>query len=168
MQIELIPALIDQYRETFEGETEPGVCWITSGPRASAIFGTIEQLAHEQAFAPPPGRAARGKSIAAHVAHLSFALELTLRRMNGEDPPADWPGSFMLPGTTPQIWETLKAELRDAYEGLLRFLQQRRTTPIQDWQPIQLAGLSATTAHNAYHLGAIRQIAWAVKGDLNG
>ena len=160
MQIDLIPTLVDQFRETFEGEIKPGWCWITDGPPESAVLGAIAQLTPEQAFAAPtPG----GRSIAAHVAHLRFALDLTLRRLNGEDPPADWPSSFNLPGTTEGHWEALKRDVRRAYDGVAAFLQARRDVPAQDWLPIHLAGLSATTAHNAYHLGAIRQIARIVR-----
>ena len=166
MHIELIPTLIDQYRETFEGEVEPGKVWITSGPRASAVLGTVELLTHDEAFAAPPGASTGGKSIAAHVAHLAFALELTAKRFNGENPDADWPGSFVIPQATLQTWETLKAELRDAYEGVLTILQHRRGAPIGDWPPLHVAGLTATISHNAYHLGAIRQLAKAVHPNL--
>lgn len=47
---------------------------------------------------------------------------------------------------------------------MLAFLQERRAVPVQDWPTIHLAGLAAITAHNAYHLGAIRQIARVVRG----
>jgi hypothetical protein len=46
---------------------------------------------------------------------------------------------------------------------VLSFLQQQqRTLPPEKWPPIHVAGLAAVTAHNAYHLGAIRQIARVV------
>ena len=166
MHIDLIPTLIDQYRETFEGEVEAGKCWITSGPRESALLGTIEQLTHHEALAAPAGAATGGKSIAAHVAHLAFALDLTGKRLKGENPDADWPGSFAVPQETPQAWETLQAELRSAYDGVLTFLEQRRNVPVQDWPPLHVAGLTATIAHNAYHLGAIRQLARAAHPNL--
>jgi len=33
--------------------------------------------------------------------------------------------------------------------------------PLSEWPPIFVVGLVATIGHNAYHLGAIRQIAIA-------
>ena len=39
MNIDLIPTLIDQYQETFEGEVRPGACWITNGTRDGAVLG---------------------------------------------------------------------------------------------------------------------------------
>ena len=164
MNIDLIPTLVDQFRETFEGETAPGWVWITSGPADSALFGTLDALTAEQAFAPPaPGVL----PAAAHAAPLRFALDLTLERLYGPNPPADWPGSFRLPPPEPgqspaDRWSALRQGLRRAYAAVLSFLQQRRTTPANEWPPIHLAGLCATTAHNAYHLGAIRQIAKVV------
>jgi hypothetical protein len=161
MHVDVIPTLIDQYRETFEGEVQPGMCWIVDGRRTSALFGTLETLAAAQAFASPvPG----ARSVAAHVAHLHFALDLTLRRLNGENPAADWPGSFELrDDASPVAWDRLRQDVRAAYDGVLAFLEQRRDAPPQDWPPIHLVGLVATIAHNAYHLAAIRQIAQVVR-----
>ena len=160
MNIDTMPTLIDQYRETFEGEVTPGMCWITDGTPQSAMFGAIGGLTAQQALASPTAGA---KSIAAHVAHLHFALALTARRMRGENPPADWAGSFNLADPSPSGWDSLKRDLRAAYDALLAILQENRGKPVQDIPPINLVGLVATTAHNAYHLGAIRQIAQVVR-----
>ena len=160
MDIDAVPTLIDQYRETFEGEVTPGMCWITDGRPDTAIFGTIAPLTYEQAFArPAPG----GKTVAAHVEHLRFTLDLTVRRLNGENPPADWKSSFITPPPSAEAWAHLQSELRRAYGEVLSILQRSRNLAPDDWPPIQLVGLSALTAHNAYHLGAIRQIANVVR-----
>ena len=161
MHVDVIPTLIDQYRETFEGEVRPGMCWIVDGRRNAALFGTLEPLTADQVFASPvPG----ARSVAAHAAHLRFALDLTLRRLNGEDPAADWPGSFELPDdASPAAWASLQRELRRAYEGVLALLERQRDLPPHHWPPIHLVGLTATIAHNAYHLAAIRQIAQVVR-----
>ena len=160
MNIDLIPTLIDQYRETFEGEVTKGMCWITSGTPDSALLGTLDALTPAQAFTPPT---VDGHSIAAHAEHLRFALALTLRRLQGENPTADWSKSFDVLEQTPESWEKLKRDLRQSYEAVLAFLQERRLAPVEDWPPIHVAGLCAMTAHNAYHLSAIRQIAKVVK-----
>jgi hypothetical protein len=165
MDIDVMPTLIDQYRETFEGEVQPNWCWITDGRRETAVLGLIDGLTPEQAFATPPGRKPGARSIAAHVAHLRFALDLLLERMHGKDPPADWARSFELHATTPEAWTTLKREVRRAYDGVLAVLQQARGTKVGDMPPIHVVGLAATIAHNAYHLGAIQQMARAVRGD---
>jgi hypothetical protein len=155
MNIDVIPTLIDQYRETFEGEVTKGMCWITSGTPESALLGTIDAVTPQQAFMPP---APAGRSIAGHVEHLRFTLALTLRRLHGENPAVDWSKSFDLAEQTPESWGRLKADLRRSYEAVLDFLQERRLAPVEDWPPMHVAGLAAMTAHNAYHLGAVRQM----------
>ena len=160
MNIDLIPTLIDQYRETFEGEVTKGMCWITAGTPDSALLGTLDALTPRQAFLPP---SVDGRSIAAHVEHLRFTLALTLRRLHDENPTVDWSTSFNVAEQTPESWATLKRELRAAYDAVLAFYQERRLAPVEDWRPIHVAGLSAMIAHNAYHLGAIRQIAKVVQ-----
>lgn len=116
MNIEPIPTLIDQYRETFEGEVTKGMCWITDGTPESTVFGAIDTLTSEQAMASPaPG----AKSIAAHTAHLRFALDLTATRLRGANPPADWASSFNLSDSSPAGWDALKRDLRRAYDTVL-------------------------------------------------
>ncbi len=160
MNIETMPTLIDQYRETFEGEVTKGMCWITDGTHESAVFGAIDALTPEQALASPtPG----ARSIAAHTAHLRFALDLTATRLRGENPPADWASSFNLRDSSPAGWESLKRDLHRAYDTVLAILQESRGKQVQELPPINLVGLAATIAHNAYHLGAIRQIAQVVR-----
>lgn len=155
MHIDLTPTLIDMYRETFEGEVKPGWVWIVSGPADDSVFGSLAGLTADDAFAViAPGR----KSIAAHAAHLKFTLELTLKRLHGENPPADWPSSFNTGEPTSAEWSRLQQDLRTAYEAVLNFFNQHRDQPIANWEPIQVAGLVAMTGHNAYHLGAIRQL----------
>lgn len=154
MQIDLTPTLIDMYRETFEGSVRPGWTWIVSGPAEDSVLGSIASLSADEAYAASPGR----RSIAAHVAHLKFTLELTLKRLHGENPPADWPGSFEVGEPSPAAWTRLQQDLRTAYDGVLEYFDRSRDKPVSDWPPIHVAGLAAMIGHNAYHLGAIRQL----------
>ncbi len=155
MHIDLMPTLIDMYRETFEGAVRPDWCWIVSGPAEESVFGSLAQVAAEEAYSEPtPGR----KSIAAHAAHLKYTLELTLKRLHGENPPSDWPGSFRVSAPSAEGWQQLQQDLRAAYDAVLAFFDQQRDQPVAEWLPIHVVGLSAMTGHNAYHLGAIRQL----------
>ncbi|MCC7422741.1 MAG: DinB family protein [Planctomycetaceae bacterium] len=155
MQVDLTPTLIDMYRETFEGEVKQGWCWIVSGPAEASVFASLDALTADQAYAEPkPGR----KSIAGHAAHLRYTLDLTLKRLNGENPTPDWKTSFDTGAKSPAAWEQLKKDLRTAYDGVLAFFDSLREKPINKWIPIHAVGLSAMIGHNAYHLGAIRQL----------
>jgi hypothetical protein len=155
MRVDLTPTLIDMYRETFEGSVRPNWCWIVSGKPEESVLGSLSQLTVDEAYrAPSPGR----QSIAGHAAHLKYALDLTLLRLNGENPPADWPSSFDVGPPSAAAWGQLQKDLRAAYDGVLEFFDRSRDKPITDWPPIHAAGLSAMIGHNAYHLGAIRQL----------
>lgn len=158
MQVDLIPTLITQLRETMEGDV--GTSWITDGKEDSGVLGFIDTIPADRAYAPPrPG----GRSVAEHVAHLRFALDLTRERWTGADPPADWKSSFDLADRSPAAWDELRKDLRRAYDGVIQIvLHTERTMPREKWPDLYFAGLAALTAHNAYHLGAIRQIGMMV------
>jgi hypothetical protein len=47
----------------------------------------------------------------------------------------------------------------------LGVVNEQAKVPLTDWPPIYVVGLAAMIAHNAYHLGAIKQMAIAVKKD---
>jgi hypothetical protein len=162
MQVEIIPALIQQLRETMEGDV--GASWITDGKTDSGVLGFIATLSPADALRAPT---AGHRSVAEHVAHLHFALVLTHKRMQGQDPPADWGSSFNLADPTPAAWEQLKQDLRNAYDAVLNVVTEQAKIPLADWPSIYVVGLAAMTAHNAYHLGAIRQIAQFVKAENN-
>lgn len=154
MNVDLIPTLIDQFRETFEGKVGEWV-WIVDATPNTGVFASIESVSVVDAYVAP---AAGMNTIAAHVAHLRFSLDLTHERLQGENPPADWASSFATPDPSTQAWETQKAELRRAYDAVLALLQESRAKTVQEWPAINVVGLAAMTAHNAYHLGAIRQL----------
>ena len=155
MQIDLTPTLIDMYRETFEGSVRPDWCWIVSGPADASVLGSLASVKADAAYAhSAPGR----RSIAAHAAHLKYTLELTLQRLQGENPAVDWESSFEPGEPSPQAWQQLQQDLKAAYEAVLAFFNTMREEPISAWHPIQVAALAAMTGHNAYHLGAIRQL----------
>jgi hypothetical protein len=162
MQIDLTPTLIDMYRETFEGEVKPNWCWIVSGPAEASVLGSLAGLTVERAFATSDGRQ---KSIAAHAAHLRYTLDLMLRRLRGENPPADWQSSFEVGEPSSSAWKQIQDDLRTAYDGVLAFFDQQRNKPITEWQPMQVVGLAAMIGHNAYHLGAIRQLLISTRTD---
>src|SRR3954470_19769657 len=122
MSIDIITTLIDQFRETFEGEVTPGMCWITDGRPDTVLFGTIDGLSFAQAHAAP---AAGARSIAAHVEHLRFSLELTAKRLHDQNPDADWSASFNLRDASPDGWQALKRDLRRAYDEVVAILQSR-------------------------------------------
>jgi hypothetical protein len=160
MDLDLVPTLINQLREIVEGPPKSDWFWITDGRPGSELFGTLDALTPQQAFAAPaPG----GRSIAAHVEHLRFTFDVTVQRLAGKDPRPDWAGSFVTADTSPAAWDIQKRELRRAYQAVLAGFNQFRDKPIEQWPPIVAAGLAGQIGHTAYHLGAIRQMARIVR-----
>jgi hypothetical protein len=121
----------------------------TDGTGNKGLLATLERLSSTQASNSTP----LGQGIAAHTAHTAYHMEVTVRYVNGDRGPFDWPGSFS-PSTVDEAeWAKQRARIKAAYESVLNLA---KTTP--NWDEDSAGGLAATLAHVCYHLGAIRQL----------
>jgi hypothetical protein len=107
-----------------------------------------------------------GATIAAHAQHVRYGLSL----MNewaaaGGDPFADarWDEAWKISAVDDAQWSEIRSGLRDEASRWLDVLKTPREVA-----DVELAGLVASVAHIAYHLGAIRQIHKAVRGPRDG
>jgi hypothetical protein len=101
---------------------------------------------------PMPGKT----TIAAHVDHVCYGLELLNRWIAGEENPwasADWTASWKRGVVNEQQWRALRDKLRDQSAKWSRAVSAR-----SEWDDVSAAGAISSVAHTAYHLGAIRQI----------
>lgn len=148
--VRCVTVLLD---ETFAGP--PGrSSWYTESHPGAGLFGTLDAVPAGVASTPPgPGRA----TIAAHVEHLRFSLDLANRALRGEDPypTADWKASWAVQQVDDAAWQRLRASLRDEYLALREALQSPGAWAEDDEA---LTGVLAAICHGAYHLGAIRQM----------
>jgi uncharacterized damage-inducible protein DinB len=142
---------------------------LTEGPAADAAYmlnagdpgllRSLDSLSAEAASRrPAPGAA----SIAAHVDHVCYGLELMNRWSDGEADPwssADWTASWRRTTVNEEEWAALRARLRATTERWHRALQIPR-----QMSTVELNGVIASIAHLAYHLGAMRQIDRAMRG----
>lgn len=99
-----------------------------------------------------PGRT----TIAVHVDHVLYGLDLLNRWCAGEENPwatADWSASWKRGQVDEQAWRDLLARLRSAVQTW-----QRNVAARKEWDNIAATGAIASLAHSAYHLGAIRQL----------
>ena len=136
--------------ELIDGPANPNRTWIVSNERDSGLLGTLAKLSARQASAPPgPGR----RTVAAHASHLLFSLELAIRRLRGEDPPADWDRSWEPAAVDDAEWERLREQIRAASVTL-----RQAVADGESWLAVAFQGIIGTVAHTAYHLGAIRQL----------
>jgi hypothetical protein len=106
--------------------------------------------------------ASGGASIAAHVDHVCFGLELMNRWSAGDPDPwtgADWTASWSRTVVSDVEWEALRARLRAAADRWRAALATSR-----EMTPTELNSVVGSVAHLAYHLGAIRQIDRSIRG----
>jgi hypothetical protein len=107
-----------------------------------------------------------GATIAAHAQHVRYGLSLMNRwGKEGGNPFADatWDEAWKLSAVDEAAWSEIRGGLGNEAHQWLELLRAPREV-----QEIELAGMIASIAHLAYHLGAIRQISKSVRGPREG
>jgi hypothetical protein len=148
--VEAIASLLE---EVHVGPPDPRATWITSNRPNSGFLGTLDAVAASVASqSPAPGM----NTIAAHAAHLLFALSLALRAMHGENPyaAAKWDESWRTQAVDEAAWAALRSELRRVHGELVAAI--RRGPPLEDRDVFK--GVISLVGHGAYHLGAMQTI----------
>lgn len=136
------------------------------GPRGDAFFlntgdrgliASLDLLSAETASARPGGRS----SVASHVEHLRYGLELLNREAKGERlwAVANWAEAWTHQTVTEEEWRTLRADLAREAQAWLEVMKQ---PPV--WDEVGLGSAIGSIPHLTYHLGAIRQLAQAASG----
>jgi len=116
----------------------------------SGILGTIDTLdAAEASKAPRPG----AETIASHSNHTLFLMELFIAYANGEQPEADWQGSWKNQTVDQAAWNEMRMAMRATYEDILDFILTR-----EEWNEDVIAACLILLGHCAYHLGEIKQL----------
>lgn len=128
-------------------------------PGDQGLFESLHRLTAAAASTVPAGGTS---SIAAHVDHLRYGLELLNRWSAGEDAfaDADYAASWQRVSVSNEEWEALLVALKREAGKWQDFV--RSSTAVAD--QVELNGLIASIVHLAYHLGAIRQIDRATRG----
>lgn len=126
--------------------------------RGTSLFETLATITAEEASQPVGANCA---SIAAHVAHIRFYIDVTLQFIRGERPDVDWKEIWRtVEAVTPEEWAESQRQLRDTYEKI------REVARTSEWNtPDEVGGTMALLMHNAYHLGEIRQALCTLKPD---
>ncbi len=141
------------FLEAAVGPEDPRETWFTDNEEGSGILGSVGQLSAKAAFSEKvPGL----DSIAAHVQHVSFFVNLAVRAYRGDNAyeGADWTGSWKIREKTPSEWQRILNELESAVNNISAELKRGIDL---DVFPIR-RGSMALVAHCAWHLGAIRQL----------
>jgi len=142
---------------------------LTEGPSGNASYmlnggdpGLLRSLDSLSAEAASRSSFGGGASIAAHVDHLCYGLDLMNRWHDGDPDPwssADWTRSWQRGAVSEREWDELRDHLRRATRRWHTALGTLREV-----SSIELNGVIASIAHLAYHLGAIRQIDRSTQG----
>ena len=142
---------------------------LTDGPAAGAAYmlnggdpGLLRSLDRLSASAASKPSAAGTASIAAHVDHVCYGLDLMNRWSDGEPDPwstADWNASWKRGTVTEREWDALRERLRQSAGRWRAALETPR-----EMSAVELNGVIGSVAHLAYHLGAIRQIDRSIQG----
>lgn len=120
--------------------------------KGTSLFETLAGISAAEASIPVGGKCA---TLAAQVKHISFYLDVledNVRQQRFKK--VDWDEIWRTVSTvTPAEWETIKAELRQSHNRILKLLEDQTEWPSE----VEIGGAIAMIVHTAYHLGEIRQ-----------
>ena len=138
---------------------DPKSGWMLN-PGDQGMIRALEPLSASAASARPAGG---GASIAAHVDHVRYGLELLNRWSRSENPfaDADYSASWRRQTVTDEEWQTLREQLTTEVRRW-----RQKIASARDLNQVELTGIIAGVAHVGYHLAAIRQIDRATRGPL--
>jgi hypothetical protein len=158
---DIAPILARLFSELVDGAvTEGGAFMLNSGD-----VGLLRSL--DRLSAGDASRAVNdGATIAAHAQHLRYGLSLMNQwAAEGGDPFANakWDEAWKTTAVDAQAWDEIRNGLRDESHRWLQALQAPREAA-----DVEVAGMAASVAHLAYHLGAIRQIDRSARGPREG
>src|SRR5262245_785015 len=158
---DMSPVLALLFSELIDGANNPqGAFMLNRGDLG--LLRSLDTLSAAAASRSANG----GATIAAHAQHVRYGLSLMNRWANeGGNPFADatWDAAWAIGRVEDAQWEEIRTGLREEAPRWLNVLAAPR-----DVTDVELAGLIASIAHLAYHLGAIRQIDKTVRGPREG
>jgi hypothetical protein len=152
--LSLCTALVALIGEALNGPPAGSAHFLNAGDEGLA--GSLARLSAGEASARPDGRS----SVAAHVRHILYGLELLNREARGEAiSGTNYAASWTQQEVTDAEWTDLRGTLDRHAHDWMSAVGQRT-----DWDAEALTTVVAELAHVAYHLGAIRQLAAAAAG----
>ncbi|PYZ95516.1 hypothetical protein CR205_18470 [Alteribacter lacisalsi] len=135
-------------KETFEGPGKNEIYFTDPGPGAG-LLETIERInAREASMILPSSQA----SIAAHVHHTLYHLQVMNAGLLNEDRQVDWSLSWKIHEVDEGTWQAFKSQLKEEYDSFNETLEKI------EWTEQQTLYASAALAHCAYHLGSLKQL----------
>jgi hypothetical protein len=151
--VDFFPSYRHLFEETFEGmPVGQNYTWFVQG--REGIFDAFEKTSAEAASK----QVGEASTIAAHLYHVKFILELANSDARGLGVDGDWESSWKKQTVTEEEWAALKADVLQQYRSLLEVMQ----TPPETADREAVNGFLALLPHVAFHLGAVRTLMKAV------
>lgn len=159
----LLAAAIAVLDEAYVGPADPNATWFADNEPRSGLIGSLDGVSASEASQP----VGDGTTIAAHVNHVRFALNLANRAFRGEEPnpfsTADWDSSWSLSTVDESEWKGLIDELRREYELTADVIRRDIDVVAKAETNDALTGLLGLIGHGAWHLGAVRKMIEVVR-----
>jgi hypothetical protein len=157
MKERTIEELLYALNECFEGEGRDGGIFLESND--PGLFSILRALDPEEASRP-----VAGTSIANHLYHLIFALDVFIRRVNGDKNAIliDWSTSWRESLLNEAEWTRMKKELADVWEKVASLARNGNLCEACGVNHLRL--LFGLLTHTVFHLGIIRVKFDAIKG----
>jgi hypothetical protein len=149
------------FSELVDGANDPGGAFMLNSGDVG-LLRSLDMLSAGAASRATDG----GATIAAHAQHVRYGLSLMNRwASEGGNPFADarWEEPWTIGEVDAIEWQEIRSGLRDEARRWMHGLGSPR-----DVNDAELAGMIASIAHVAYHLGAIRQIDKNLRGPKEG
>jgi hypothetical protein len=153
----LSSSLVQLFSELVDGPAADGAYMLNGGD--PGLIKSLDRLSSAAASKKPTPD---GASIAAHVDHVCYGLELMNRWSGGNSDPwsdADWTASWKRTSVDDAQWAALRNRLREECRQWHDALQRPRELSL-----VEMNTVIGTIAHLGYHLGAIRQIDRSIQG----
>lgn len=141
----IVQSILLSLEETFEQ-----VRYNTYLDTGTSLFETLANINAAQASQPMGQNCA---TIAAHVAHMAFYLNLIPQFAKDHALSVDWGEIWGRVATvTPEEWQNSQQDLKTAYQNIRNFVSEWPS-----WEDSRiLSAAMGMLMHNAYHLGEIR------------
>ncbi len=141
--------LVGLFREAYEGNWRGAETYFVDNRPGAGLLDTLGLLtAAEASQVVVPGTS----TIVGHVVHLTIGMAATREELDGGRPEVDWEATWTRQTMDDEAWEAAQAALRQESEGLLARFRDRA------WEEPLMEALAYSTAHAAWHLGAVRQL----------
>lgn len=149
---DVVRQLLVVLRESLDGPSGPWTHFVDNRPGAG-FLGALDPLSAAEASRP-----VGGSSIAAHVHHIAFGMEVSAASLAGDNEHRDWSQSWIVSSVDEAAWKALVARFRAEYANLIGAIETHGAANEE-----ALGAAIGVIAHVAYHLGAVRQKLATVK-----